>query len=185
MREHTTSHRRRPRRGLTLVRLVVVAGIATAPAVAEPAGNGTCPPSFECSPRFEALLAQGMEQSGSFRSLVEILGFHPEVSLRFGFARRRSDMRARSDLRVTFIYLTENGRQRRQNTGVSGQVTVPYTSYGHVHIGLIAHEFGHVLVRLHGGEPIAWDEEERQANEIEAEVLAELERFRAAERDRG
>jgi hypothetical protein len=122
----------------------------------------------------KGLVATGVQQSDSFRSLLETLSSHPEVSLKMQISRQRAGVRAQSDLKVTFIYLTEGGRQRRQNTGVSGRVTVPCVTYAHWQIGLIAHELAHVLIRLRGGTPMARDEEEQLALDVEAMVLAEL-----------
>jgi hypothetical protein len=122
----------------------------------------------------KVLVATGVQQSDSFRSLLETLGSHPEVSLELKFGRPRTEVRAQSGLKVTFVYLIENGRKRRQNTGVSGTVTVPKAAFAHRQIALIAHELAHVLIRLRQGAPIARDEEEQLALDVETKVLSEL-----------
>jgi len=185
MRDTTTNHRRRDPLKTTLARLALVAMAVAAPATGEPADKKLCPPSFQCSARMKVLLGQGIERSESFRALVETLSSHPGVSLDLSFRRPQAGKRAQSDLKVTGYDAVEDGERLRQVTGVSGVVTVPYASYGHKQIGLIAHELAHVLIRLRGDAPITPEVEEREANEIEAMVLAELKLARAAERNRG
>jgi hypothetical protein len=174
MRYTTTDHRRRSPVTTTLARLVLVAAALAAPATGEPAEERFCPPSFQCSPRMKVLLAHGVERSESFRALVETLGSHSGVNLDMSFRRPRAGKRAQSDLKVTGHYAVENNEKTRQVTGVSGVVTVPYASYGHKQIALIAHELAHVLIRLRGGPPIDRQVEEREANEIEDMVSADL-----------
>jgi len=172
MQRHTTTNRfARITRTLTTIALAAAAAPVT-PAFAE---DGACPPSFECSPRMKVLLAQGMEQSESFRTLVETLASHPGVRLDLGFRRPKAGKRAQSDLRVAGYYDVEDGEKVKRVTGITGVVIVPYASYGHRQIALIAHELGHVLIRLRGGPPLSWEIEEREANRIEAMVRSELE----------
>jgi hypothetical protein len=182
MRKHTTTYSRN-HTTTTLVVLALAAAAATA--AAEPPDAEFCPPSFECSPRMKVLLAQGMEQSESFRAIVQNLGFDQGISLDLMFRRPQAGKRAQSDLKVAGYYDVENGERFRRVTGVSGEVTVPYASYGHKQIGLIAHELGHVLIRLRGGAPIDRQVEEREANQIEDMVSAELELARAIEKTGG
>jgi hypothetical protein len=177
MREHTTTHRfARVSKALVMAALAVAATSASN-AFAE---DGKCPPRFECSTRMRVLLAQGMEQSEGFRVLVETIASHPGVRLDLDLRRPKAGKRAQSDLKVTGFYEVSNGERFRRVTGVSGEVTVPYASYGHKQIGLIAHELAHVLIRLRDGAPLPSMEEEREANTIEKRVLAELKRSRAA-----
>jgi hypothetical protein len=182
MRGRTTPHRRRVPLKKTLARITLVAAALAAPATGEPADTEFCPPSFECGPRMKALLAMGMEQSETLRYLVERLSSHPGVSLDLKFRRPRPETRAQSELNVSGFYAVENGERVRRVTGVSGVVNVPFAAYGHRQIGLIAHELAHILIRLRGGSPITWAEEEREATEFEAMVLVELDSSRAVVR---
>jgi hypothetical protein len=177
MREHTTTHRfARVSRTFAMAALAV----ATSTAANAFAEGDTCPPRFECSSRIASLLADGMEQSGTFRAMVETLGSHPGVSLDLGLRRPKAGKRAQSDLRVSGYYEVSNGERLRRVTGVSGEVSVPMASFSHKQIGLIAHELAHVLIRLRDGAQLPPDVEEREANTIEKRVLAELKRSRAA-----
>jgi hypothetical protein len=180
----TTRGRRRPLTSTVILPALLVAALAAA-GTAEAADEGTCPPSFRCSPRMMILLAQGMERSETLRVLVDTLSSHPGVGLDLKFRRPKGGARAQSDLEVTGYYAVENGDRVRRVTGVTGEVTVPYVSYGHRQIGLIAHELAHVMIRMRGGVPIPWEIEELEATEIESAVLAELELTRAAERGNG
>jgi hypothetical protein len=129
------------------------------------------------------LLAQGVEQSESLRSLVAALGSHPGVRLVLKMDRQMPKARAHSALSVRFIYREENGAKHRQVTGVSGEVRIPYVAYAHQQIGLIAHELTHVVQLLRGDPSGRTRKAEREANEIETAVLSELDTVRAAHRE--
>lgn len=169
------AHRSHPSLTASLVGLVVAAGVVALPAGAA----GTCPSNFECRPRLEILLAQGMEQSPSLHSLVETLASHPGVELNLVFSRQRSGKRAQSDLAVNGYYANEDGAIRRKVTGVTGTVTIPYVAYGHDQIALIAHELDHVLDLLNGISPKQAQAMEQEVVDFEKLVLAELDASRA------
>jgi hypothetical protein len=163
--------------------LPLVVGAAAMPASAESPDGVPCPPNLQCSPRAGVLLAQGVEQSEGLRSLVAVLSSHADVRLVLKMDRQLPNMRAHSALSVRFIYRKENGAKHRQVTGISGEVRIPYVAYAHQQIGLIAHELTHVMQLLRGDPSARTRKAEREANEIEAMVLSDLDTVRAAQRE--
>ena len=129
------------------------------------------------------LLVHGAEQSEGLRSLVAALSSHPEIRLAVKMDRQLPGIRAHSELSVRFIFCEENGARRRKVIGVSGEVRIPYVAYAHQQIGLIAHELAHVMQLLRGDHSARTRMAEREANEIEAAVLSELDAVRDAERE--
>jgi len=170
-------------RRFPLSTVLLLVGAVALPASAESPDRIICPPSFQCSPRAGELLAQGTEQSERLSSLVADLASHSGVRLVLKMDRQLPEMRAHSALSVRFIYRVENGAKHRQVIGVSGEVRIPYLAYAHQQIGLIAHELAHVMQMLRGDQSGKTRKAEREANEIEAMVLSELDTVRDAERE--
>ena len=169
-------------RRFPLFKVLPVVGAMAVSAFAESPNGVMCPPSFQCSPRAGALLAQGVEQSEGLRSLVAALSSHPEIRLAVKMDRQLPGIRAHSELSVRFIFCEENGARRRKVIGVSGEVRIPYVAYAHQQIGLIAHELAHVMQLLRGDDSARTRKAEGEAVEIEAAVLAELDAVRDVER---
>lgn len=141
------------------------------------AEQGTCPPSFDCSPRMQRLLAKGMEQSQSFRILVQTVGYLSSVELRLRFRPQPAGKHARSFLQVRGAYTSEQGFRVRQVASVKGEISIRYLAYAHDQISDLAHELTHVLHLLQGVPPESLDDPQCRVEAFRDTVRAELEAY--------
>ena len=163
-----------PRRRASILAplIALMAGSLTAPIIA----NGqSCPPNLVCSPRMHQLVAQGVEQSESFRVLVLTLGSHPRVGLKLGLLRQEPGKHAQSSFQIKVTYAEVNGREIRQVDHVSGNIAVRPFAYARDQIGDIAHELAHVLQLLEGVHPGDLDSPRCWAKAYKNKVVGELE----------
>ena len=154
--------------------LVLSAGILAATAVADTSETTVCPTNLDCSSRMAKLLAKGIDESHSLRTLVETIGAHPGIQLELEFRRQRPGKHAQSFLTVRGVYASDQGEVHRRVTGVTGEVVIPWVAYAHEQIARLAHELQHVRLLLDEKRPSSDPEEEQAVILFEEIVRGEL-----------